>query len=144
VIGAAAHRLGLAVGRLVSAADRRRKNLFDEARAGAAGRRSLGVFAHVVEREQPLFLDRLDDGAFAHAVAAAHFHGIRHSGSFVLALVAGVAEVVLTEKQVIANFGNALLIAQQLVIPGAVAGVAVQHAADDPVVLDHQLLVHAA
>ena len=70
VIGAVAQRLDLRRRRIV-AAEREGEHLLDQAGAGAAGRRRLGVGAHVVEREQLLVLDRLDDRALADAVAAA-------------------------------------------------------------------------
>ena len=47
-----------------------------------------------------------------------------------LALVAGVAEIRLAEHQPVADLGDAAAFAQQLEVPGAVDGVAVEHAAD--------------
>ena len=128
----------------VVAARGRHQQLLDEARARAARRRRLGVLAHVVEREQALVLDRLDDRALAHAVAAADLGVVGHRERARLALVPGVAEVGLAEHQAVADLGDAAAVAQQLEVPRAVDGVAVQHAADELVVADHELLVDAA
>ena len=74
-VGAAAHRLD--GGGLVGVAERQLDHLLDQAGAGAAARRRLGVGAHAVEGRQALRLDRLDDLALAYAVAAADFRIIR-------------------------------------------------------------------
>src|SRR6186713_3627264 len=97
MLGAAAHGLVLGLRGLVRAADRGREYLLDQSRARAARARGLGVLAHVVEREEPLLLDRLDDGAFAHAIAAADLHRVGHRGGLVLPLVAAVAQMRLAE-----------------------------------------------
>jgi hypothetical protein len=102
------------------------------------------VLAHVVEREEALLLDRLDDGAFAHAIAAADLHRVGHRGGLVLPLVAAVAQMRLAEHQVVADFVDVLLVAQQLKIVRAVDRVAIQHAADHAVVAQYEPLVHAA
>ncbi|KFB70665.1 MAG: hypothetical protein AW09_004258 [Candidatus Accumulibacter phosphatis] len=98
----------------------------------------------VVERKQALFLDRLDDRSLADAVAAANFGAVGHCCRLAVALVADVTDVRLTEQQVVAYLVDVLAVAQQLEVPRTVGGVAVEHATDEPVVLDHQLLVHAA
>jgi hypothetical protein len=59
-------------------------------------------------------------------------------------LVADVADMVLAEHQVVAHLVDVLAVLDQLEIPGAVGRVAVEHGADQGVVLHHQLLVHAA
>ena len=102
------------------------------------------MLAHLIQREQALFLDRLDDHALAHAVAAAHLHGVGHLCGIVLPLVASVAEVRLPEHQMVADLGHVLFVAQHLEIPAAVHGVAHHHAADDAVILQHDFFVHAA
>ena len=102
------------------------------------------MLAHLIQREQALFLDRPDDHALAHAVAAAHLHGVGHLRGIVLPLVAGVAEVRLPEHQMVAYPGHVLFVAQHLKIPAAVAGVAHHHAADDTIILQHDFFVHAA
>lgn len=53
---------------------------------------ALVCFFHLVHREQPVLLDRLDDGALAHPVAAADFHVVRHGHGLALALMAGIAD----------------------------------------------------
>ncbi len=69
-------------------------------------------------------------------------HGLRR---WLLALVAGVAEMRLAEHQLVAHVVPMLpALAQQLEVPGAVDGVAVEAGADQPVVAQHQLLVDAA
>ena len=102
------------------------------------------MLAHVVQREQAFFFDRFDDRAFAHAVAAADFHVIRHCGGLVLALMSGVTEVGFAEHQLVADVADLAAFAQQLEVIGAVDGVAVEHAADQFVILDHQTFVNAA
>ena len=102
------------------------------------------MLAHVLEREQALALDRLDDLALAHAVAAADFRVVGHRLRAVVAFVAGVAEVRLAEHELVANLGNVLRIAQQLEVPAAIDGVAIEARTDDAVVLQHQPLVDAA
>ncbi len=145
VIGAAAHRLVLRFGGRVGATDGRGEDLLDQAGAGAAGRGCLGVLAHVVQREQALRLDRLDDGRPCTRRCSRR---PRASSAMVAALrlagMADVADVVLAEHQVVADFVDVLAVLEQLEVPGAVGRVAVEHGADQVVVLDHQLLVHAA
>ena len=77
---------------------------------------------------RPLSLIALHDRALAHAVAAADLGVVGHRGGAVLALVAGVAEVRFAEHQLVADVGDAAALAQQLEVPRAVDGVAVQHA----------------
>ena len=99
--------------------------------------------AHVLDGEQFLFRDRLDDGALADAVAAADFGGVGHQRGFVLAGVAALALLRLAEHQPVAHLADVGAFAQKLEIPGAVAGVAVKHGAEDLVVVQHQALVDA-
>ncbi len=146
MVGAAAQRLGLGR-RGIVAAGGKHDDLLDQAGAGTAGGRGLGVLAHVFQREQPLFLDRLDDGALADAVAAADLGRIRHRrghGEAFMPGVAGAAGVGFAEHQRVADLGNVATLAQQLEVPAAVDRVAVQAGADQLVVLQHQLLVDAA
>ena len=100
--------------------------------------------AHVVEREQLLFADRLDDGALADAVAAADFGGVAHRGDRILAGVAAVAEIGRAEHQPLAHRRDVGAVAQMLEIPGAVDGVAIEHGADDLLVAQDDALVDAA
>src|SRR6266581_8910434 len=95
MVGAGAQPLRLRLLRLVGAADGGSENLLDQPRARAAGAGGLGVPAHVLEREQALFLDRAHDRALGNAVAAAHLHGIGHGDRAALALVAGLAQLAL-------------------------------------------------
>src|SRR4051794_36382835 len=134
VLGAAAHRLVPRSRRLISAAHSRREYLLDKSGTRAARARCFCVLAHVVKREQSLALDRFYDRSLADAVAAAHLHFIRHGGRLVLPLMSAVAEVRLTEHQVVANIADALPVAQQLKVPGPVDRIAIEHAADYPVI----------
>jgi hypothetical protein len=97
----------------------------------------------VVEAEQTLLLDRLDDASLADAVAAADLGAVGHRCRLAVTLMADVADMRLTEQQMVAHLVDILAVAQQLEVPRPVSGVAVEHAADQAVVLDHQLLVHA-
>ncbi len=142
-VGAAAHRLLLRRRRVVSPC-REHQDLLDQARARTARGAGLGVLAHVVEREQALVLDGLADRALADAVAAAHLVGVGQRRGLVLALVAGIAEAGFAEHQAVADVDYRTAVAQQLEVPAAVHGIAVQAGADELVVLDHQLLVDAA
>src|SRR5690606_25162951 len=54
------------------------QDLFNKAGAGTARAGSLGVFLHFIDAEQAVFLNRLDDGALAHTVAATHFGAVGH------------------------------------------------------------------
>ena len=99
------------------------------------------MLAHFVEGEQALFLDGLADGALGHAVAAADLGIVGHGGGLVLPGVAAFAEVALAQHQAAAQLGHAAALAQQLEVPAAIDGVAVQAGADQLVVLEHQLFV---
>ena len=140
MLGAGAHGLSRA-GRLVGAAHGGHEDLLDEARARSAAGAGLGVLAHLVDGEQALFLDGLADRALGHAVAAADLGIVGHAGRLVLAGMAGVADVALAKHQLVAQLGHAAALAQQLEVPAAVHGVAVQAGADELVVLEHELLV---
>ena len=145
VVGAAAHRLGLA-GRFIVAARGEGNDLLDQAGAGTARGGSFGVLSHVLQCEQALFLDCLDDGALAHAVATADFGFVRHRTGLAVAFVAGVAGttgIAFAEHQRVADIGNIFSFAHQLEVPAAIDGVAIEASADQLVVLDDKLLVHA-
>src|SRR5574343_389350 len=144
MVGTAADRLGIERGRGVGAADGRGQDLLDQAGAGAAGRSRLGVLLDLIERKQALFLDRLDDRAFGHAIATADLGTVGHLGRLVLPLVACIAAECLAEDQRVANVVDVALVLEQLEVPRTVGGVAVHDAADQLVVLDHQFLVDAA
>ena len=133
--------LGLYVRRT---ADGVHQDLFDQPGAGAAGAGRLGVLLHVVNGEQPVFLNRLDDVALAHTVAAADFHAVGHGHGLVLTLMTGVTDGAFTEHQVITDFAYIVAFANLTEIPATIGGVAVQASADEDVVLDHQLLVDPA
>ena len=98
---AAAHRLH--GGRIVGVAERQRHQLLDEAGAGAAGGRGLGVGAHVVERGQALGRDRAGDLALAYAVAAADFRIIRQGCNGRHRVQRGASLVGLAEDQRVAH-----------------------------------------
>ena len=99
--------------------------------------------AHVIDREQLLLGDRLDDRALADAVAAADLGVVGHRHDAV-AFAAGIGHVRVTEQHGLAEGGDVGVLAQQLEVPGAVDGIAVEHGALHAVVLDDQLLVDAA
>ena len=141
-VGACADRFLFRRNRIV-ATRRCDQQLLYQSGARAAGRRRFRVLAHVVEREQALVLDRAHDGALGHAVATADFRRVCHRESARLPLVAAVSEVRFAEHQSVAYLLNAAAVTHQLEVPGAVDGVAIQHAADELVVLEHQLLVDA-
>jgi len=58
--------------------------------------------------------------------------------------MAEIADMALTEHQMVADVGNVAAFAQQLEIPGAVHGVAIHHRTGELVVLDHQFFVDTA
>ena len=101
------------------------------------------MLLHLIEREEALLLDSTDDGALLDAVAAADFGIVAHRRSRTLALVANVADHALTEQQMIADLADILGVLEQLEVPRAIGRVAVEHAANQLVVLDDQLLVNA-
>src|SRR3990167_77533 len=144
-VGAAAHGLGLGGGGVVASGGEH-DDLFHQAGAGATRCASLGVFFHLIQREQALVADRLADGALGHAVAAANLVAVGHGRGLVLTLVAHVADVgaAFAKHQLVADVGNAAAIAQQLEVPAAVHRVAVHAGAHQLVVLDDQLFVNAA
>ncbi|MCY1220466.1 hypothetical protein D9M72_324810 [compost metagenome] len=140
-LGAGAHRLH--GGRIVAVAERQRHQLLDKAGAGAAGGGRLGMGAHVVERGQALGPDRLDNLALADAVAAADFRIIRQGCNGRHRVQRRPSLIGLAKDQRVAHFGNVGATLHQIVEPGAVAGLAVEHRADDAVLLEHQPLVDA-
>src|SRR5690606_5551122 len=140
--GAAAHRLGL--GRLLEVgAQAVHQDLLDQAGARAAGAGGLGVLLDLVHGEQALLAHRLDDGALAHAVAAADLIGVGHGRGAVLAGGAGLAHRGLAESQGVAAPADRGAVLDLLEVPGAVGGVAVQAGPDQAVIADHQLAVPA-
>src|SRR5690606_12754619 len=142
-VGAGADRLGL--GRLLEVrAQAVHQDLLDQAGARAAGAGRLGVLLHVVQGEQALLADRLADGALAHAVAAADLVAVGHARGAVLAAGAGVAQRGFAEGERVAAVADRAAVLDLAEVPGAVPSVAIQAGADQAVVLDHQLLVHAA
>ena len=144
VVGTAADRLAIDCCRRIGAADGRCEDLLDQAGAGAAGGSRLGVLLDLVQRKQALGLDGLDDGALGHAVTAADLGAVGHLGRLAVTGVADIADQRLAEDQRIADIVDVALILEQLEVPRAVGRVAVHDAADQLVVLDDQLLVHAA
>src|SRR5207237_8256530 len=83
------------------------------------------------------------DRSLAPAIAAADFRAVGHRERARLTLVSGVAEIRFAEHQAIAYFGDVLAVAEQFEVPRAVDGVAIEHAADKPIVFEHELLVDA-
>ncbi len=143
VDGALAHALARRrIG--VVAAERVGEKLLDEPRARAAARRRFRVRAHVVEREQALGRDRADDVPFANAVAAADLGRVGQAAHGARPRRPGVADVCLTEEDVLAEVRDLRVLAQKLEVPGAVDRVSVEHGALDAVVAHDELLVHAA
>ena len=113
----------------------------DLAGAAAARRRSLGAGTHRVQRGQAVLGDGGQHAALADAVAAAHLGGVgqrldarrrRRSGQ-------GGAE-----HQQVAHGGDVGALADQVEVPAPVAGVAIQHRADQQVAAQYQPLVDAA
>ena len=100
------------------------------------------MLAHFFNREQTFGFDRLNNRALAHAVAAAHFIGVGHFACLALAFMTGVANVVLAEHQLLANFLDGLAFTHQLEIPGTVYCVAIQTSPNQFVFFDDQLFVH--
>src|SRR5690606_39092848 len=125
-------------------ADGTDEDLLDQADAGTAGTAGLGVLLDLVHREQAVLLDGLDDGAFAHAIAAAHFHAIGHVGGAALALVANIPGGTFAKHQVVANGRDIGLFTDLPEIPAAIGGITIQAGADQHVILEYQLLVDAA
>src|SRR5690606_38864377 len=120
------------------------QDLLDQAGAGAAGTRRLGVLPDVVDGEQALLAHRLDDGALAHAIPAADLVGIGHRGGAVLPAGARIAERGFAEGERVAAVADRAAVLDLAEVPGAVAGIAIEAGADQPVVLDHQLPVEPA
>jgi hypothetical protein len=101
------------------------------------------VLAHLIQGEQTFVFDGFADRAFFHAIAAAHLGIVGHAGGFAVAFMAHVTNVRFTKHQLLANVGHAAPIAQQLEVPAAVHGVAVQTRAHQLVVADDEFFVHA-
>ncbi len=141
-VGAAAQRLFLRCGGEV-ASRCEHQDLLDEPGTGAARGAGLGVLAHFFQREQAFVLDRLDDRALAHAVAAADLIGVGHQHGLALALMAGITQSAFAEHQLVADVMHLAAFAQQLEIPRAVHRVAIQAGAHQLVALNHQTLVDA-
>jgi uncharacterized protein with ACT and thioredoxin-like domain len=106
---------------------------------------ALVCFLHLVQREQAL------GSLIALTMVPLHtplqpqtsaLSGI--AGGLALALVADVADHDWPNIRWSRISCDVLAVLEQLEVPRAVGRVAVQHAADQLVVLDHQLLVHAA
>ena len=106
--------------------------------------RCLGPATDIVERANPAG-DRLGDGAFADAVAAADFRivGKRRNGCLRVRLPTPGGEG-LTEDQGVADGAHILTAFQQVEIPAAVGGIAIEDRADDLVVAHHHPLVDPA
>ncbi len=56
--------------------------------------------------------------------------------------MAGVAETVLAEHEMVADLAHVLAVAHELQVPGAVHGIAVQHGANQLVIFDDQFFVN--
>ena len=139
--GAFAH--GLGTGSHIIA-QRERQEIFDEAGAlAAAGRRFAGA-AHRVEAAIAR-RDAGDDLALADAVAAANLGIVRErcNGRLRVQRAASSGEG-LTKDQQVANVGDVLALPEQVEIPAAIRRVAIEHGADDAVVLHDHALVDAA
>jgi hypothetical protein len=141
-VGAAAHRLHRRRPRVVAARGGHQQ-LLDQAGARAARGAGLGMPAHVVQREQALFLDRLADGALVTP--------LQPQTSSLSAMAAArewpswpVSPMLFAEHQPVADVGHRAALAHQLEVPAAVHRVAVQAGADELVVLDDELLVDPA
>ena len=129
--------------RVVGVAERQRHELLDETGARAARGRRLGVGAHVVERGEALVLDGARDLALAHAVAAADLCVIGQRCNGRHRVQRGPSLIGLAEDQRVAHVGDVDLLLLQVVEPRAVGSLAVEHGADDAVVLQDEPLVDA-
>jgi hypothetical protein len=141
-IGAAAHRLD--GGRIVGLAELRLQQLLDQAGAGAARRRRLGVRPHLIETLQPETGDGARDLALADAVAAADLGIVGQGRDRGRRIERDAAGIVLAEDQRLAHVGDVGAALEQVEEPRAIRRVAVHHRADDAVVLQHQAAVDAA
>ena len=141
-VGASAHRLGRRQDEGVAEGDG--EHLLDEAGALAAGGGGLGGGAHLVERGQPARGDGLDDLALADAVAPADLCLIRQGCNGRHRVQRGPPGVGGAEDQRVALGRDVLLRLELGEEPRAVGRVAVEHRADDHVVLEDEALVDAA
>src|SRR6185437_7669673 len=85
--------------------------------------------------------DDLQDRALGDAVTAAYLGGVRQyfdAATFALAIRQRA------EHQGVAQIGDVAAGADQIEIPGAVAGVAIKYGADQPVAANDEMLVDAA
>ena len=139
--GAAAH--GLHGGGIISVAQGQRQELLNEAGAAAAARRRLGVGADIVQRRQAAF-DGRGDLAFAHAVAAADLRLRRQCCNGRHRVRASSSCEAWTENKGFALLGDVRAFFQHVEQPGAVAGFAVEHHADDTVVFQDKAFVDPA
>ena len=101
--------------------------------------------ANRVERGQFLGPDRLADAAFGDAIAVAYLLGVGHRRDVDLGRRRpGPLGEGATEHKLIAKGRHIGLFAHQLDIPGPVDDMAIEDAADDPVIAQDHLLVNAA
>ena len=101
--------------------------------------------AHLVERFQTETGDRPGNFAFADPVATADLGIVGQSGDRGGGIERDSAGgVALAEDQALAQVGHVGAALEQVEEPRAVGGVAVEHAADQSVVLDHKALVNTA
>jgi hypothetical protein len=130
-------------GRVVAVAEGQRHQLLDKPGAGTAGSGRLGMRPHIVERGQPLRRDGRRDLALADAVAAADFRIIRQCRNGRHRVQRRSPLIGLAEDQRVAHLRDVGLLLLEVVEPGAVARLAVEHRADDAVVLENEPLVDA-
>ena len=134
---AGTHRLDLRRLRII--ADGGGQNLLDQRRAGAARRGSLGMRPHVLHSKQLLLRNRLDDGPFADPVAAADLRAVRHGGDLVRPRAGGLLR--LAKHQPIPDAADIRALAQQPEIPGPIGRIAIEHRAEQLVVLQDEPLI---
>ena len=138
--GATAHRLDPGR-RVVGGPQGQGKQRLHMAGAAAARGRGFGASTHFIDRRQLEFLNRIDDAAFRHAVAAANLRRVRQE--FHPAALRH-ARRCRTEHQQIPQCRDIGAVTDELEIPAGVLRVAIQHRTDHPIAAQHQLLVHPA
>ena len=99
--------------------------------------------AHTVEIGQAFGDDRASDRSLADAVAATDFCIIRQGCNGRHRVQGGTALIGLAEDQRVAHLPRIGALADHVEEPRAVRSFAIEHRADDAIVLEHQALVDA-
>ena len=88
------------------------------------------MFAHIFQGEEAVCLDCRDDRPFGDAVTAADLGVVGHGCGAVFTAVTCISEVVGAEHQLVANFGDVLLVFDELEVPSAIDGVTIENGAE--------------